>query len=122
MPTIPFVTTLHDNRANAQSIVWSPLLLTDDGAPFDLAGAPRSIFVSARGTFGVGGSVAFQGSADGQAWANMIQVNNASAAFTSNLSFGMRGNPRFIRPLVTAGDGTTSLTVTAYITTSPPDS
>lgn len=122
MPTVPLSTTVLDTRANAVSVVWSPLTQADpDGAPWDMAGLARTMFVTVRGTFGAGGTLVFQGSADGVQWATMIQVNNSLASFTAAGGTGLRGCPRFVRPLVTVSDASTSLTVTLYATAAVPD-
>lgn len=114
MATLPFTRVVLDTRYQTRQIVWSNLLNTDDGAPVENTGPPQTLFVAVSGTFGVGGSVAFQGSADGVTWGTLILVNNSAATFTSATAAAVRGNPRFIRPIVTAGDGATNLTVTVY--------
>lgn len=116
MATVAGSFSIGDNRAHSISVQWANLLNGDDGAPWDTAGPPRTLFVSVRGTFGIGGSVTLQGSADGLTWAELSQIGGAAATFTAAASVGVLGNPRFIRPIVTAGDGSTSLTVVVYAT------
>lgn len=69
----------------------------------------RTAFFQASGTFGAGGSVQLEGSNDGTNWGKL-----SVAALTAVGVFAPLGNneyPEFIRPNVTAGDGTTSITV-----------
>lgn len=90
---------------------WASMQLSDDGQPVELAMyADRSVQVT--GTFGTGGSVRIEGSLDGTNYApltdpqgNTLDINTAKIEAISELV-------RWIRPRVTAGDGTTSLTVT----------
>jgi hypothetical protein len=99
------------------SIEWAGLLNGDDGTPIELAGfADRS--VQLLGTLGAGGNVKIEGS-------NMKTPNPATAAHWHLLN-DPQGNAldvaalkteqvleftRWIRPRVSAGDGTTSLTL-----------
>lgn len=72
----------------------------------------RQVFVQVTGTFGTGGSVKLEGSNDGVNWVGLSPTALAAAGF-----FGALGNgehPKYIRPNVTAGDGTTALTVSAW--------
>ena len=89
-------------------ISWTGLLNGDDGAPIQYgAFADRSVqFV---GTFGAGGTIVLEGSNDGTNYVtltdpqgNNISKNAASIEMVAEAT-------RFIRPRVTAGDGTTNL-------------
>lgn len=63
------------------------------------------------GTFGAAGSVAMEGSNDNVNWAPLHDTAGNAIAITA---FGLKQileNPIYIRPNVTAGDGTTALTV-----------
>lgn len=90
---------------------WTPLTTTNaDGAPLAYSGFAASVQI--LGTFGVGGTVVIEGSNDGT---NYVTLNDPAGAALSITAAGLKGireNPAYIRPRVTAGDGTTSLTVT----------
>ena len=85
----------------------------DDGTPLDaMTYADKT--VSVRGTFGAGGSVQIEG---GDAIAPSYSILNDSLGETNTLIFTAADtrtileHPGRIRPRVTAGDGTTSLTI-----------
>lgn len=68
--------------------------------------------VQITGTFGSGGSVRIEGSNDGgTTWATLTDPLGNSLTFTSAGMKQITELPALIRPLVTAGDGTTSLNV-----------
>lgn len=70
--------------------------------------------VQVLGTFGVGGSVNIEGSNDGgTTWAiiNDTRGEGSPLTFTTADVRAINENPDLIRANVTAGDGTTSLTV-----------
>jgi hypothetical protein len=90
---------------------WAPLANGDDGAPVDWVDfADRCFQVS--GTFGVGGSATIQGSNDGTTWSALADPQGNALTFTSTRIEQALELPRYVRPIVTAGDGTTALTVT----------
>lgn len=95
-------------------VTWPGLANGDTGQPFTLASyADRSIQV--EGTFGAGGLVVVQGTIDNTNWrtlndpySNAISITTPKIEAVSELVNG-------IRPAVTAGDGTTSLTVSMMV-------
>lgn len=95
-------------------IAWSGLLNTDDGAPVEMVPyADRSVQVN--GTFGTGGNCRLEGSLDGTNYypltdpqGNALDVGAAKIEAVSELV-------RWIRPRITAGDGTTNLTCTLLV-------
>lgn len=90
---------------------WSGLLLTDTGSAVQFAKyADRCIQVT--GTFGAAGSVTLEGSNDGSSWFTLSKMSGGPATFTAAGGSQILDNPLFVRPNVTAGDGTTDLTVT----------
>lgn len=103
-------------------IAWTPMLNTDVGKPI-----PKrySAFVDrtfqVEGTFGAGGSVAVQGSnADDDTgsvgtYRALTDPQGTTIAVTSAGIKQVTEACANMRPAVTAGDGTTSLTVTAFI-------
>lgn len=90
---------------------WTPLTTTNsDGSQVEMTPwADRCVQVS--GTFGTGGTVVIQGSNDGTTWATLNQAQGSAASFTADSIKQIVETPRYVRPNVTAGDGTTSLTV-----------
>ena len=112
MPVIASTETRDPTVGNeARTILWSPLANGDSGAPFSMPGwADRSVQI--RGTFGVGGTVLIEGSNDGT---NYVTLNDAQGVALSKAAAALSQisqTTRFIRPRVSAGDGTTSITVT----------
>jgi len=101
---------------------WTGLLNGDDGTPVAVAAYPEKC-VEVAGTFGVGGSVQAQGSlkVDLPADADFVPLNDPQggvvALTTSNKIEQILETPYWFRPKVTAGDGTTSLTVRLFVST-----
>lgn len=92
-------------------VTWAAI---PNGNQGDAAGGPyRSASFQASGTFGSGGSVKLEGSNDGSTWADLSSAARTTAGFFAALGAGE--HPRFIRPNVTAGDGTTAITVTGFL-------
>ena len=90
---------------------WGPMANGDTGAPFEApSSGDRSVQVT--GTFGAAGSVSIEGSNDGTNWATLRDPANGSLAITAASIRAVMELTRYIRPNVTAGDGTTSLTIT----------
>jgi hypothetical protein len=98
-------------------ITWANLANGDTGEPLSFAGhADKTMQVF--GTFGAGGSITFEGSNDPR----VISDPNNAVWFTMNdpqtlplVKTGAGGdliieNPRFMRPRITGGDVTTSIT------------
>lgn len=80
----------------------------DDGTPFENPGSSdRSVQVT--GTFGAGGTIVIEGSNDGTNYKTLTDPQGNSLSFTSASLEQVQELTRYIRPRVTAGDGTTSL-------------
>lgn len=96
---------------SALKIVWTPMLNGDTGAPVQFPKHnDKSIHVS--GTFGTGGSVAVEGSNNnGASFVALRSPDSNTIAITSETIKAVLENTAQVRPHVTAGDGTTSLTV-----------
>lgn len=90
---------------------WPALVLNDAGAQWQLPPF-RTVFFQAFGTFGAAGSVQLEGSNDGLNWGKLSPAALTAAGCFAPL--GNNENPKYIRPHVTAGDGTTSLTVIGF--------
>lgn len=91
-------------------VVWSGIGNGQVGtfAPF----RSGKVSLQVTGTFGSGGSIKLQGSNDLINWADLSPTALTSAGFFAAL--GANEKPRAIRPNCTAGDTTTSLTVTGW--------
>lgn len=113
MATIPFAAGFPQRISPATTAVqWGALTQTglDDGAVYEWVDGAADVSVQVTGTLGVGGSLTFQGSVDGATFFPLtLEGGTAAATFTALGGGSINGTPRFIRPIVTAGDGTTSL-------------
>jgi len=95
-------------KDEARVITWAGLLNGDDGAPVEIVGyADRSIQFS--GTFGAGGTIQVEGSNNGTAWHILTNPQGDDIQETSGALQAIMELPRFIRPRVSGGDGTTNL-------------
>lgn len=97
--------------ARARLVTWSGLLNTDDGSPVDWIDFADRCF-QVTGTFGAGGSLTIQGSNDGTNWSALADPQGNALTFTSQRLEQALELPRYVRPIVTAGDGTTNLVCT----------
>jgi hypothetical protein len=68
--------------------------------------------VQVSGTFGAAGSATIEGSNDNTNWFPLHDPAGAALTITAAGLKEILENPLYIRPNVTAGDGTTALTVT----------
>ena len=108
-------TTLRTNDAQTQqadgvTVTWAAI---PNGNQGDGQGGPylTASFV-ATGTFGAGGSIRLDGSNDGTNWFALSPTALTAAGIFA--AMGAAEHPRFIRPNVTAGDGTTAITVVGF--------
>lgn len=94
---------------------WSPLTTTNaDGNPINFASnGMGGVTFQVTGTWGAGGALVIEGSNDGNTWFTLTDQANAALSLSANALKTVRDTPMFIRPRVTGGDGTTSLTVIA---------
>lgn len=97
-------------KNNASFITWTGLLNGDQGDSLEIPGGPDKT-VTIQGTFGVGGSCTIEGSNDGTTWFPCTDLQANAITKTSAAMEMIVENPRYIRPNVTAGDGTTNLSV-----------
>ena len=108
------------NVAGVIGVMWSGLLNTDVGKPY-VCGNRIVKSVQAYGTFGVSGSVQLQGSNDqaytpdaaalAPVWVPLSDRQANQLDITVAKMENVQENPNAVRPSVTAGDGTTTLTV-----------
>lgn len=101
-----------DPRGGVPVVIWSGLLNGDDGSPIQLSAFSEKTW-QAVGTFGASGTVTIEGSNDGTNWANIsTRQGTTPLTLTSTTQINTsQDRPVWIRPRVTAGDGTTNVTV-----------
>ena len=95
-------------------ITWAALANGDQGAPAEYTHyADRSVQVS--GTFGTGGVVVLEGSLDGTNYETLADPQGNALSFTASKIEAVTEATRYIRPRVTAGDGSTSINVSVLV-------
>lgn len=110
-PTINPINTFNDKGHVVQ---WTGLLNGDDGAPIEMPGSVlRS--VQFTGTFGTGGTILIEGSNDGTNYVVLTDLQGNNISKTTAGIEGIQEVTRYIRPRVSAGDGTTTLVATLYL-------
>lgn len=101
-------------KDNAHVITWADLANGDTGQPLEMPGSSdRSIQVF--GTFGTGGNLRIQGSNNGINWHVLTDPQGNQINLTSAHIEQIMEVTRYIRPQVSAGDGTTSLTASILV-------
>lgn len=116
MATItPTISKVDQTNGKAAVITWADLTTTNaDGAPAEWADyADRTI--QFHGTFGTGGTIKLQGSNDGTNWYEITDPQGNAISKTAAGIEACTEVTRFVRPFVSAGDGTTSLTATLFL-------
>src|SRR5690606_19607919 len=84
---------------------WTGLANGDDGAPVEYgAFADRSVQIT--GTFGAGGTVLIEGSNNGTNWTGLTDAMGDAIAATGAGIWSVTEVTRYLRPRVSAGDGT----------------
>lgn len=106
---------------NNHVAVWTGLLNGDDGAAVKMAGS-QDRSVQYVGTFGAGGSIQLEGSNDVTAngvapinWFLLSTPQGTTGAKTAAGVVQIEEATLWVRPRVTAGDGTTSLTASLFM-------
>lgn len=93
---------------------WSAIPNGNQGSSLSAPNLPDKT-VQVKGTFGAGGSVQIEGSNDGGTTWHVLNdtrgETTGAMTFTGADTRQLLENPELIRPNVTAGDGTTALTV-----------
>jgi hypothetical protein len=107
----PTLSYYPNGAQNTVVAVWTGLLNGDTGLPVDLPEFPDKSF-QITGTFGAGGSVNCEGSNDGTNYLPLTDPQGNAITKTATAIEVAEESTRYTRPNVTAGDGTTSLTVT----------
>lgn len=106
--------TAPTKSSKACVVTWATVLNGDSGVMLDQSEyTDKSVQVF--GTFGAGGNVRLQGSNDGTNWNTLTDgQGNALDITAAGIKFVTEAT-RYIRPLVTAGDGNTNVTVTILL-------
>lgn len=112
MPTI-LGTTSATGSSECILHTWTPLANGDDGAPL-LSVHYTDKSIQFQGTFGTGGSVQLEGSNDGIAWHVLQDFGGNALTLTSAGLRPIAGATRWVRPRVTAGDGSTAITCVLF--------
>jgi hypothetical protein len=102
-----------DSGIDAVTVTWANLTNAgpDSGQPVQRpALVDRSVQVT--GTFGSGGTVVFEGSNDGVNYSTLSNPQGNAISVTSAGLSQVTEATAWMRPRITGGDGTTSLTVT----------
>jgi len=104
----------------AWSYQWGPMQLNDVGGalPDVWSFADRSVQV--EGTFGSGGTCSVEGSNDGATYRTLNDVFGNALSMTAAGIKEINEVTRYLRPHITAGDGSTSLTVTMFLRRTTP--
>lgn len=90
--------------------VWSAVPNGNTGDP-QTCPTMNDKSVQVVGTFGVGGSINIEGSNDGVNYTVLHDPSNAAITLTAAGIREILENPLYIRPNVTAGDGSTAINV-----------
>lgn len=95
--------------ANSRFIVWDTLAQGDSGFPLEGPNLSDKTFVLS-GTYG-GATVTIEGSNNNSTWVTLKDPFGDPYSYTTgNKCEIILQNPRYLRPNVTGGDGTTALT------------
>jgi len=111
MPVVSY--TVENLEGNVRVITWDGLANGDTGSPYDVT-YYNDISVQVYGTFGAGGNCRIQGTnqtGTPTQWAPLADPQGNILDFTSAGIEQVEENVIQLRPNITAGDGTTSLTV-----------
>jgi hypothetical protein len=108
------ITELKTFMDDCHIIRWTGLLNTDTGDRVEMPGsADRTVQVD--GTFGAGGTLRWEGTNDGTTYYPLNDPQGNVLDFTVAKIEQVLEITRYMRPRVTAGDGTTNLAVTILL-------
>lgn len=107
------ITSLTTFGDRSHVVTWTGLLNGDDGSAVELYGSTvRSMQIT--GTFGSGGTILIEGSNDGTNYATLTDPQGNAISKTAASIEAIEEVTRYIRPRVSAGDGTTTLVATLF--------
>jgi len=112
MAVVP--SSVNTNHGDYRVVTWGPLANGDSGEPAGFPGySDQSIQVI--GTFGAAGNVKIEGSNDGVNYVTLSDPQGSALDVATAKIKSVSEVARWIRPRVSAGDGTTALTVVALL-------
>lgn len=94
---------------HARLVTWTALANGDTGEPFQNTDYGAEATVTFEGTFGTGGTIKLRGSNDGTNYYDLTDPQGNAISKTAAGIELVAEAPLYIRPEVTAGDGTTAL-------------
>jgi hypothetical protein len=97
--------------AGGHLVTWSAIPNGQQGIGWSIGPFWATLTAQLTGTLGAGGSVTMEGSMDNTNWGSLHQAGGTVATLTALGLVSIVELPLYIRPNVTAGDGTTALTV-----------
>jgi len=112
MPSIvsAVITEIAKAHEHAHVVAWENIPNGDSGSPIEMPGSSvRSVQVG--GTFGAGGTVVIEGSNDGTNYVTLTDPQGNALSKGAAALESVQEVTRYIRPRVTAGDGTTAIDV-----------
>jgi hypothetical protein len=115
----PTVTELH-GAIPTRLFKWTGMtysdgdIANDGGEPIEITDYP-DMTVTIDGTFSTGGSCTLKGSMDGVSYYALTDPQGNSLAKTAAAIESVVETPRYIRPHVTAGDGSTAIDCTLLV-------
>lgn len=110
------LTVQNDNRSFFMA-TWSELGADEEGAPIQYPNMPvKTVQISGELS---GGSIVLQGSMDGETWVTLRHTGATVdqgegielAPINAAGMFVIHENPRYVRPVITDGDGSTDVSV-----------
>ena len=105
-----------NGNSNIRRVTWGNLANGDSG---DMIGPDLALWsdrsLQVGGTFGAGGNVNWEGSNDGVNFFTLSSPQGTTLAFTSGALRQVLEGALYMRPRVTAGDGTTAIAVTLML-------
>lgn len=109
-------TVAHDGPSDGcvEVITWANMANGDTGAAANWA-KYQDRSVTFTGTFGTGGTIKLQGSNDGTNWFDLTDPQGNAISKTAAGLEQVQEATLWVRPNVTAGDGTTSLTAILFM-------
>jgi hypothetical protein len=114
MAVTPTITEVKPYKEKTHIIAWASIANSDNGVAIEMPGSSlRSIQFG--GTFGVGGTIVLEGSNDGVTYFTLTDPQGNSISKTSASLEAVQELTRYVRPRVTAGDGTTALNATLLV-------
>ena len=111
----PTVTRISADGNKSWVVSWLTMANGDTGLPIELpAHSDRSVQLG--GTFSTGGTVVLEGSNDGTNYITLDDFQGNALSFTSADLESVSQITRYVRPDITAGDGSTSIDVYLLLT------